>query len=996
MGAMAPTLYLVDGTSQLFRAYFALPGLTNREGLPTHAVFGFTTMLNKLLKEEQPQYIAVAFDSPAPTFRHERFADYKAHRPEPPEDLRRQVPYAKEVCRVLNIPVLEEPGYEADDLIATYARLAREAGFEVVIVAADKDLLQLVGDRVRLLHPVKNVTLDAEGVRQSFGVPPDRVRDVLGLMGDSVDNIPGVPGVGEKTALAMVRTYGALEAILERAARLVALFDARDRLLAAVEDAEDPARAAKAGLEAAWDAFRAAARALLPCESDEEFRARLEGTLARLEELWALTRNASDKQRSAAWKSWRRELKELEKGSSRRIWSAVHEHAQQARLSRELATLDREVPATFAPQRFLRGEPQRDRARALFELLEFKRLVSDFGLGAARGRGDEEAEARAAFAVEVERLEGKEAQERFAAACRERGRLGVEVLADGPDPLRARALALGLSFGAGRGAALALERAGATPAGSEASEQARAVLRPLLAEASILKVATDQKAAQHLLERAGLRIAGWGIDPSVAAFLLDPGRGSYALEKLAWEHLGRELPALQVHAGDGEDAFDVASREHLLAERAEASLRLAEMLERRLEEQGLLELYRTIDGPLLEVLARMERWGIRLDVDKLREMSSRMEAWLARLRQDIHRLAGVEFNVDSPKQLREVLFERLGLKPIRTTAKSGVHSTDARTLEELAAEHPIARAIMEYRELAKLKGTYVDALPALVHPQTGRLHTRYNPTGAATGRLSSAEPNLQNIPVRSEVGLEIRAAFVADSGFVFLASDYSQIELRVLAHISRDPELVEAFRRGADIHRYTAARIHGIAPELVDEATRRRAKAVNFGILYGISESRLAAEQGIKRTEARRFMRAYFERFRGVRDYIASVREQARRDGAVRTLFGRVRYFPQLKQRRAGRAAHEAALRAAVNTTVQGTAADLMKLAMLRVDRALRERGLGARMLLQVHDELLFEVPEQELEPTRELVRREMEGVYPLDVPLVVDQKVGRNWKEAT
>lgn len=486
----------------------------------------------------------------------------------------------------------------------------------------------------------------------------------------------------------------------------------------------------------------------------------------------------------------------------------------------------------------------------------------------------------------------------------------------------------------------------------------------------------------------------------VAAFLLDPDRTGFDLDSLAREYLGiTTIPYAEV-AGHGAaertlDQVDVERVAEYAAEDADVTLRLAAVLEARLEEAGLRDLYETVDGPLLPVLAGMEARGIRVDVERLRRMSLEMEASLEVLRREIHALAGTTFNLDSPKQLREVLFGRLGLRSGRLTAKGGVPSTDARTLEDLAAEHEIAEKVLEYRELSKLKNTYVDSLPGLLHPDTGRIHTCYHPTGAATGRLSSSEPNLQNIPARTEAGRAIRSAFVAEPGSVFLASDYSQMELRVLAHLSGDPELVAAFESGQDIHRHTAARVFGVDPALVTDPMRRRAKAVNFGILYGMSEARLAREQRISRAEAHRFVETYFERFRGVADYVQRVREAARRDGAVRTLFGRVRYFPQLRGR-PGRAVEEAALRAAVNTTIQGTAADLMKRAMLRVDAALRDAAPGAHMLLQVHDELLLEVPEREAAAAAAAVRSAMEGVHPLRVPLRVDQKVGRSWLDVT
>jgi DNA polymerase-1 len=525
-------------------------------------------------------------------------------------------------------------------------------------------------------------------------------------------------------------------------------------------------------------------------------------------------------------------------------------------------------------------------------------------------------------------------------------------------------------------------------------------LGPLLADARLAKIGQNLKYDAHILRRHGMPVQGWVLDTMVAAFLLDPGRSSYSMDSLAETHLGYTTIPYKELVGSGSkqltlNQVDVERVTEYAAEDADVTLRLADLLESLLTDAGLDRLYGTIDGPLLPLLERMEARGIRVDAELLASMSREMDGALHTAREEIHRLAGVQVNIDSPKQLRELLFDRLGLTPRRKTAKGRVASTDAQTLVELAEEHPIARKILDYRELAKLKGTYVDALPRLVNPQTGRVHTSYHPTGAATGRLSSSDPNLQNIPARTEAGRRIRSAFVPDDGFRFLASDYSQVELRVLAHLAGDEELIAAFRRGEDIHRYTAARVFGVDAEQVTGAMRQRAKAVNFGILYGMSETRLAREQGMKRSEAREFIGAYFERFADVRAYIDRIREEALQEAAVRTLFGRVRHFPQLHER-VNRAVREQALRAAVNSTIQGTAADLMKLAMLGVDEQVQRSGGGARILLQVHDELLLEVPEHNVEDTAELVRRAMEQVHPLEVPLAVDQKVGGSWLEVT
>ena len=984
-------LYLVDGTSQLFRAFFAIRGLTNAEGVPTNAVFGFTTMLRKLLNDEKPEYIGVAFDLEGPTFRHVRFADYKAHRPPVPEDLLAQVPLVKQVCEGFRIPLLELSGYEADDLIATHTRLAREAGYEVVVVASDKDLLQLVGPGVTVLNPSKDLKLDAAGVAEQFGTVPSRVRDVLGLMGDSVDNIPGVPGVGEKTALSLVNTYGDLEAIVAHAALCTAAFGARDGFVAALlaQDAESDASATR-------DRFVARARELLSGEKDGELATRLAAASDGAEAIADLA-GLKPKDR----KSLVRALKELDKGSQRRIWQAIADNAAQARLSRELATLDDHVPATFDPDALRHDPPDRERLAALFKKLGFRSLTAEF-------TAEPEAPA-AAVATTVEPV-AKDADYRMiltrddlvsaVAHSRAAGRIAVDTETNSTDPMRAKLVGISLSWAPRQGVYIPIAHAYLGVPDQLAQNEVKEVLAPLLSDPSIAKVGQNLKYDSHILRRHGMPVAGWTLDTMVAAFLLEPDRLTFNMDSLAAFYLGYDTITYASLVGTGArqltiDQIDVTRATRYAAEDADVTLRLADALAPKLREAGVEEVWRTIDGPTLPILLRMEATGIRIDVSALRVLSKEMDALLDHERRAIHALSGGPFNVDSPKQLREVLFGALGLKPGKKTAKSGEFSTDASTLEDLAENHEIARRLLSYRELAKLKGTYVDTLPELVNPDTGRVHTSYHPTGAATGRLSSSDPNLQNIPARTDVGLRIRSAFVPEEGWVFLASDYSQVELRVLAHLCGDVELQAAFRGGEDIHRVTAAKVFGVAPDLVTDDMRRRAKAVNFGILYGMSETRLARDQGMTRQDAHAFIEAYFERFKGVKAYIEGVRAEAMREGQVRTMFGRVRSFAVLK-RRSHRGEIEQALRGAVNTTIQGTAADLMKLAMQKVARALNDGGFRARLLLQVHDELLLEVPRAEIDVVKDRVREAMEHVHRLSVPLSVDQKIGRDWREVT
>jgi len=991
-GAAVKNLYLIDGTSQIFRAFFAIRGLTNAEGVPTNAVFGFTTMLRKLLNEEKPEFVGVAFDLEGPTFRHERFADYKAHRPPVPQDLIAQVPLVKQVCEGFRIPLLELAGYEADDLIATYARLAREAGYEVVVVASDKDLLQLVGPGITVLNPSKDLRLDAAGVAEHFGAAPGLVRDVLGLMGDAVDNIPGVPGVGEKTALALVKTYGDVEAIIARALRFVAAFEARDGFVAALE-------AAEGDLAAARDRFVASADELAAIEKDVEFAARLREArngAAAIADLAGL----KPKDR----KSLAKALKELDKGSQRRIGQAIVDNAEQARLSRELATLDAHVPATFDPEALRHDPPDRTKLAALFQKLGFRSLTAEFAAEAVAPAPAAETAATtvepAAEAANYSAILTRDALIAAVAMSRAAGRIAVDTETNSTDPMRAKLVGISLSWAQRQGVYIPIAHAYLGVPDQLALDGVREIVAPLLADPSVAKVGQNLKYDSHILRRHGMPVLGWALDTMVAAFLLEPDRPTFNMDSLAAFYLGHETIKYASLVGSGVrqltlDQIDVDRVTRYAAEDADVTLRLADVLSPKLVEAGVEEVWRTIDGPTLPILERMEATGIKIDVEALAVLSKEMDGLLDLERRAIHALAGGAFNVDSPKQLREILFGALGLKPGKKTAKSGEFSTDAATLEDLAENHEIARRLLAYRELAKLKGTYVDTLPALVNPETGRVHTSYHPTGAATGRLSSSDPNLQNIPARTAIGLRIRSAFVPDDGWVFLASDYSQVELRVLAHLCGDDELQAAFRAGEDIHRVTAAKVFGVDPALVTDTMRRRAKAINFGILYGMSEARLARDQDMTRQDAHDFIEAYFARFKSVKTYIEGVRAEAMREGRVRTLFGRVRSFAVLKGR-GHRGEVEQALRGAVNTTIQGTAADLMKLAMQRVLRVLDDGGFRARLLLQVHDELLLEVPRAEIDVVKDRVREAMEHVHPLSVPLSVDQKIGGDWREVT
>jgi DNA polymerase-1 len=882
------TIYLIDGTNNLYRAFHAIRELTNSQGLPTNAIYGFTGMLRKLMKDFDPRYMAVVFDTPEPTFRHQAFPDYKAHRPETPESLIAQIPWVKRVLEVLRVPTLECPGWEADDLIGTLAERAARQGMQAVIVATDKDLLQLVGEGVSYFNPVKEQLLDAAAVEKLFGVRPEQVADVLALWGDATDNIPGVPGIGDKGAKDLIRRFGDLDTL----------------------------------------------------------------------------------------------LREAESVENRRYREPLQQHADSARLSRDLATIRRDAPVTFDPESFRVRPPDLEAARRLFSELEFTAFLRDLPAPAVTHEVRREVILEAgALRAAVDRLVRRES---------------VVLVLERDRPETARAGLVGVTLAGGDDIFYVPvgHRALGAPAQLEAHHVTTA-LAPLLAAGGPRLLGHDIKGDLVLLGRLGVPSPRFAFDTMLASYLLNPGRRAHTLEVVAQEVAGLSVPAWASLLGEGARAGSPAEAEiervaDLACARAAAIARIEPELRRGLAADGLEALLDELELPLSAVLAGMERAGVGIDLQFLARLSAEWEKELARLTAAIHSLAGREFNINSPRQLGEILFDTLKLRPGRKTRKTGSYSTDVEVLEELAGIHELPKRLLEYRTLQKLKGTYVDALPALADQATGRVHTTFNQAVAATGRLSSSDPNLQNIPIRTPQGREIRRAFVPAPGQILLSADYSQIELRVLAHLSGDPAMLEAFRAGADIHQRTAAALFGVMPALVTGEMRRRAKAVNFGIVYGMGPQRLAREQEIPLKEAEAFIREYFERFPRVKAYIDATIARAESEGRVRTLFGRVRYFPEIGG--ADRNARQQAIRAAVNTTIQGTAADLIKKAMVGLaDRLIRE-GLGARLILQVHDELVLEATETEVPAASRAVRESMEGAHPLDVPLVAEVRTGPNW----
>lgn len=893
-------LYLIDGYSNIFRAFYAIRNLSNSKGLPTNAVYGFVQMLRKLLRDEEPEYIGIAYDVSSDTFRKEEFAEYKANRKPMPDDLSAQMPYIRRVIDALRIPIYEQRGFEADDVLGTLARKAVAEGFHVVLVSTDKDLMQLVSEHVSLLHAFREKTYDPEGVAEDFGVPPTQVVDVLALMGDTSDNVPGVPGIGAKGAKTLISEYGDMETLLDSAADLKR-------------------------------------------------------------------------------KSYR---------------EGLQEHREQALLSKRLVTIDCDLELDFDASRFVLEAPDQETLFELYRELEFVSLVEEMEASGIVQSGVELAPARLVSSVSAwqELVDGWAEQGKSTLAL-------AHVRAPG-EPL------LGLAFAAFEAAAVA-EEAEAVYVDFRQETVRDACLewtQDALAGETWRVIGHDLK--ETLLAIGAQRVRVELMDTMLASYLLPSATRGYSLTEVAMDRLHHRVMKAE-EAGFKKGEAPLPDHPPLLQWTAETALlpvalwaKLAVQLEH--DEVGRArEVYETIEAPLLPVLLRMEQRGVALDCDFLAQMSTELGEELDGYEAEIYELAGEEFNINSPKQLGEILFEKMALPVVKRTRKTKSYSTNAEALEELASRgFDLPARILSYRELAKLRSTYVDALPQLV-ADDGRLHTSYQQAVAATGRLSSTNPNVQNIPVRSERGQLIRKAFVAEQGHELLVADYSQIELRVLAHIAEEETLIEIFDRGGDVHQSTAAKVFGVAEELVGADQRRAAKTINFGIIYGMSAFGLAQRLGIARKEAAQFIDAYFEQFPGVKRYTEETIEEAVECGWVETLYGRRRYLPDLRSR--NRNLKENAKRMAINARIQGTAADLLKLAMIEVDdrlarewRAEHESGEGApRLLLTVHDELMVETPDEVAEQAAATLQEEMQGVAELRVPLVVEVGRGRTWYDA-
>jgi DNA polymerase-1 len=892
-----PRLFLIDGNSQMYRAYHAIRGLTGPDGKSTNAIYGFVSMLRKLIADHHPDYLVASFDLPGRTFRDDLFAAYKANRAPMPTDLAEQVPLVHEACEAMGVPHLASEGFEADDVIGTLAVQAHAAGFDVAIVTGDKDFFQLVTDGLRIFNPKDEGTwYDAAGVVERFGVRPAQVVDVLALMGDSVDNIKGVPGIGEKGARELIGTHGSLDALL-------------------------------------------AAAPSLP---------------------------------------------------QKRYREALVQYADDARASRVLATIRTDVPVTFSPDALRYQGADAGRCYALFSRLGFRTLIADYAPTAATSTRDY------ALASTLDALDA------IAADARAAGHLSVAALTTDDGAMRAGLVGLALATTTGMAQYVPVGHFGLSETPNVPLATVVKALGAVLVDPTVTKVGHDLKTTAIVLARHGLPLAGLDLDTMVASYLVDATKSSHALDELALERSGYRALKQEDVTGRGAkavrlDAVPAASLLAFAAERADIPLTLAPGLRDDLATGALDGIYRDLERPLISILADIERAGVRVDVDTLKRLSTTMQQELDGLSVRIYEHARGEFNINSPKQLSEVLFERLALPAARKTGKTRATSTAVDVLEELAQIHELPGLVLQWRSIQKLKGTYVDALPTLVHPETGRVHTTFNQAVAATGRLSSSDPNLQNIPVRTPTGREIRAAFIAEPGHALISADYSQIELRVLAHLSGDDALIEAFQRGEDIHDRTAERVFGPNSGLDPHELRRRAKIINYALLYGKTAFTLAKDIGVPQQAAQAFIDAYFAGFPGVRAYIDRTLEEARTTGVVKTLTGRRRMMPELTSKNGQ--VRAAAERETVNMPIQGTAADILKQAMIDIAGALHRHNANAtaptRMILTVHDELLFEAPDDDVPVVAALVQDVMQQAFPLRVPLTVDVGTGPNWKIA-
>jgi DNA polymerase-1 len=886
------TIYLIDGTAYIHRAYHAIQGLTNSKGLPTNAAFGFTRMLLKIIEDQKPQYAAMFFDAKGPTFRHELYTEYKANRPSMPDDMAVQIPYIKDITAAFKLPIIEMEGFEADDLIGTYARIAEEKGYSVVMVTGDKDYMQLVTTHAIIWDPMKDDTIDVTSIKNTYGVEPSQMVEVMGLSGDTTDNIPGVPGVGQKTALALVKTFGSMEQLYEKIDTIT---------------------------------------------------------------------QKKQKENLADFKD-------------------------QAFLSRDLVTINIRVPVSTDLAKFKLSDPDTHMLSELFKTLEFRQLQHALSEKSDLSQKDYKA------ILDTDELT------RLVVRLNAATIFALDTETTSQKPMEARLV--GLSFAIKPHEAMYIPCAHDYLGAPQQLPLAEVLnqLKPVLEKPEIKKVGQNIKYDWVVLARHGVNLDGVVFDTMLASYLLNPSKRAHNLDQIALDFLGHKTISYADVAGKGKNAisFDKVLLEEAMpyaCEDADITLIAKDVLEPQLKDIGVIDLMQEVEMPLVPVLVRMEMNGTAVDGDRLHELSKSFEQQLEALEASIYGLAGEEFNINSSQQLGHILFDKLKLPVQKKTKKKTGYSTDVDVLTRLASEHELPALVLKQRTLTKLKSTYADALIDLVNPDTGRIHTSYNQTVTATGRLSSSDPNLQNIPIRTEEGREIRRAFVPRKGWHLVSADYSQVELRILAHYSDDQILIQAFLDDEDIHTRTATEVFQISPSSISPELRRQAKAINFGIIYGMSAFGLSKQLEIGQKMAKTYIDNYFARYQGVKRFIDQTIAEANRTKRTSTLLGRIRLLPDIGS--PNHIVRQAAERTAINTPIQGSAADLIKLAMIRVDRAFRERNLESVMLLTVHDELVFEVPPDELDTVADLVKEIMEGVWSLKVPLKVNVAVGENWAEA-
>ncbi len=877
-------LYLIDGNSYFYRAYYAIKALSNSKGLPTNAIFGFTNMLLKIIREKKPDGVVVSFDSPVPTERHRIYEEYKAHRPETPSDLVQQIPHIRKIISAFNINIFEIPGYEADDVLGTIARKTASQGINVFIVTGDKDMLQLVDNRIKIYDPMKDRVLAEEYIREKFGVGPDRITDFMGLTGDAVDNIPGVKGIGEKTAKELLSDFGSVEQLLDNIDR-------------------------------------------------------------------------------------------IKKEKVRRL---ISENTEMVRLSKKLATLDTAVPVDIDIDTLHMKEPDWSMLLSLFQEYEFSSLMRLIPSGKSVEILHETVLSLDKISEVISHIQDV---------------LAFDTETTSKSPIEGSMVGVALCSESECSYYIPVSHSYHGVPEQIPKKELLESLSPVFENESIAKIGHNLKFDITVLKQEGIKVKGQLLDTMIASYLLNPNKPNHSLEEIALEHLSlRKKTFAEVLKKRGSFAEVLVEEATSYAgDDANFSFRLREVLFRKLKGSGLKDLYFNIEMPLISVLADIEMAGVKIDSEILGAISKELEREIESITKRIYFLAGEEFNINSPKQLSRILFHSLGLQPGKKT-KTGF-STGMGVLEELAQVHELPREILNYRSLNKLKTTYIDVLPALINHKTGRIHTSFNQASTATGRLSSSEPNLQNIPVKGEWGRRIRETFIADDNNVLLSADYSQIELRILAHLSNDEGLIHAFRNDLDIHARTASEIFGVPIDQVTQDVRRIAKTVNFGVIYGISPFGLSETLSISRDEAKKYIDQYFMRHSGVKDYIERILSDARDRGYVTTLFGRRRAVPDVVSKNA--ITRQLGERLAINSPIQGTAADIIKIAMVRIWNQLKAKGLKTKMILQVHDELLFELPEYELETVKAIVQKEMEGVITLSVPLRVSISYGKNWAEA-